>query len=170
MPVPTPTADDPTVDRATDEQLIFAHKLERREMLRYRGLALSFLPTRPHISRLMAALGVECEQRSLALDELAKRLEIRDYQPTPLPRRLWLPKTNVHLFIVNEILAHQALDYALSAAHHSRQISALLAQFSRMDNLKALLQHFVEQKRQECRLLEEAKENASPFSEWALSG
>lgn len=168
--MPTPTADDSTVDHATDEQLIFAHKLERREMLRYRGLALSFLPTRLHVSRLMAALGVECEQRSLALDELAKRLEISNCLSAPPPKRLWLPKANVHLFIVNDTLAHQALDYALSAAHHSRQISALLAQFSRMDDLKALLQRFVEQKRHECRLLEEAKENASPFSEWALSG
>lgn len=168
--MPTPTANDPTVDRATDEQLIFAHKLERREMLRYRGLALSFLPTRPHISRLMAALGVECEQRSLALDELAKRLEISDCLPTSLPKRLWIPKANVHLFIVNDTLAHQALDYALSAAHHSRQISELLAQFSRMHDLKALLKHFIEQKRHECHLLEEAKENTSTFSEWALSG
>ncbi len=168
--MPTPASDEPNVDRPTDEQLIFAHKLERREMLRYRGLALSFLPTRPHTSRLMAALGVDCEQRSLALEELAKCLEISDCLSASLPRRLWLPKANVHLFIVNDVLAYQALDYALSAAHHSCQISALLAQFSRMDNLKTLLQHFVEQKQHECRQLEEAKTNASAFSKWALSG
>lgn len=147
---------------------MFAHKLERREMLRYRGLALSFLPTRPPISRLMAALGVECEQRSLAIQELAKCLEIRDRLPTSLPSRLWFPRPRVHLFIVNDVLAHRALDYILSAAHHSCQISAVLAQLTRTDSLKALLEQFVEQKRHECRQLEEAK--ASVFSEWALSG
>lgn len=168
--MPTPTADEPTVDLPADKQLIYAHKLEHREMLRYRGLALSFLPTRPHISRLMAALGVECEQRSVALDELAKCLEIGDCLPASRPARLWLPGTHVHLFIVNDVLAHRALDYSLSAAHHSCQISAVLAQLTRTPSLKALLEHFVEQKRHECHQLEEAKANVSAFSEWALSG
>lgn len=166
----TLTADEPSVDRPADQHLVFAHKLEHREMLRYRGLALSFLPTRPPISRLMAALGVECEQRSLALEELAAHREIRDCLPASRPTRLWLPRTHVHLFIVNDVLAHEALDYILSAAQHSCQISAVLTQLTRTPGLKTLLKRFVEQKRHECRQLEEAKANVGAFCERALSG
>lgn len=68
-----------------DEQLFLAHEHESREMERYRGLALSFLPTHPHVSRLMAALGIECEHRIGALEALAEQLQLRHFLPTTLP-------------------------------------------------------------------------------------
>lgn len=149
----------------TDEQLMFAHDLEHREMQRYRGLALSFLPTRRHISRLMAALGIECERRLIALEALAERLHLRDCLPggrPPWPRwRLRLSQAQpLYCFITDKAMAYHTLAYALAAAEHSRQISELLAQSCRTAEVKTLVSDFIEQKRNECRLLEEAQDQA----------
>ncbi len=148
-----------------DEQLTFAHDLERREMQRYRGLALSFLPTRPHISRLMAAIGIECEQRLVALEALAERLHLRDCLPgarPPWPRlRFRLSQAQpLYRFITDEAMACHTLAYALAAAEHSRQISEQLAQSCRTADVETLVDDFIEQKRNECRLLEEAQDRA----------
>ena len=145
----------------TDEQLVLAHDHEHREMLRYRGLALSFLPTRPHVSRLMAALGIECERRLATLEELACHLELRDCLPTDSPRQRPQPDTHrLHLFIANQAMACQALGYALTAAHHSRQFSELLARFCHEPSLATVLGSFADQKHKECQLLQDAREGA----------
>ncbi|MDI5934452.1 hypothetical protein [Halomonas kalidii] len=152
----------------TDEQLRLARDHEYREMQRYRGLALSFLPTRPRVSRLMAAIGVECEQRLAALAALADHLQLRHCLPVEPPRRFRLPEAHrLHLFIANDAMACQALGYALAAAHHSRQFSELLVRFCHTAELEALLEHFIEQKRNECRLLEETQDSAYAISAWA---
>lgn len=166
--MPPLTSNDTTRACPTDEQLRLAHDHEHREMQRYRGLALSFLPTRPRVSRLMAAIGVECEQRLAALEAMADHLQLRHCLPTEPPRRFRLPEAHrLHLFIANDAMACQALGYALAAAHHSRQFSELLVRFCHAAELDALLGHFVEQKRNECRLLEEAQDSAYAASAWA---
>ncbi|MBS9402786.1 hypothetical protein KG088_04015 [Halomonas sp. TRM85114] len=162
LPITTITA---ARDYPAKEQLIFAHDLERYEMQRYRGLALSFLPIRPSISRLMAALGVECEQRLIALETLAERLHLRDCLPGGRPTwpqlRFRLSQAQpLYRFITDEAMACHTLAYALAAAHHSRQISELVAQSSRTAEVETLVGHFIEQKRNECDLLEQAQDKA----------
>ncbi|HSP58279.1 MAG TPA: hypothetical protein VLO12_08265 [Halomonas sp.] len=164
--MPSPMTDITTArDNPTDEQLTFAHDLERREMQRYRGLALSFLPTQPHISRLMAALGIECEQRLIALEALAERLHLRDCLPGGRPSwpqwRFRLSQAQpLYRFITDEAMACHTLAYALAAAEHSCQISELLAQSCGTADVEALVSDFVERKRNECRLLEAAQNQA----------
>lgn len=164
--MPTPMTDITTArDYPTDEQLTFAHDLERREMQRYRGLALSFLPTRPHISRLMAALGIECERRLIALENLAERLHLRDCLPGGRPCwpqwRFRLSQAQpLYRFITDEAMACHTLAYALAAAEHSRQISELLAESCHTADVETLVGDFIEQKRNECRLLEEVQDRA----------
>ncbi|MDI5921382.1 hypothetical protein QLQ86_11350 [Halomonas sp. LR5S13] len=144
-----------------DEQLLLAHEHESREMEHYRGLALSFLPTRPHVSRLMAALGIECEQRIGALEALAEKLQLRDllmYAPSRYPS--WAEVRRHHLFITDDAMACQALSHALAVAHHSRQFSELMARYCHLPELDALLVQFIEHKRAACHLLEEAQAGA----------
>jgi hypothetical protein len=162
-------ATDSTVQACPiDEQLRLAHDHERHEMYRYRGLALSFLPTRPSVSRLMAALGEACERRLAALQALASHQGLSLAPLAPRRRRLRLPEAyRLHLFIANDAMACQALGYALAAAHHSRQFSELMARYCHLPALDALLEEFLGQKRQECRLLEEAQDSAYASAAWA---
>lgn len=144
-----------------DEQLFLAHEHESREMERYRGLALSFLPTHPHVSRLMAALGIECEHRIGALEALAEQLQLRHFLPPPPSRHPPLAGTRqLHLFITDDAMAYQALDHAVTLAQYSRRFSELMARYCQRPELDALLAQFIEQKRNACRRLEESLERA----------
>ena len=58
------------------DQLSLAYLHEVRELNRYRGLALSFLPFDPPISRLMDAIGMECVHRLCSLQEVASQMEL----------------------------------------------------------------------------------------------
>lgn len=130
-------------------------------MERYRGLALSFLPTHPPVSRLMAALGIECEHRVSALEALAEHLQLHQFLPTTPSRHPTRPGTRqLHLFITDDTMACQVLDHALTLAHHSRRFSELTARYCQRPELDALLAQFIEHKRNECRLLEESQDNA----------
>ena len=142
-----------------DEPLSLAQDHESREMERYRGLALSFLPTRPHVSRLMAALGIECEQRLSALEGLAEQLRLRHCLPRLSPRRRVIAEERrLHLFITDDAMACETLGYALAFAQHSRQFSELMARYCHLPTLDALLVQFVASKRNECRLIEEMRD------------
>lgn len=145
----------------SDEQLLLAHEHESREMERYRGLALSFLPTQPHVSRLMAALGIECEQRTAALEALAEQLGLRQYLPTGPSRHPTLPgASQLHLFITDDAMAFLTLSHALAVADYSRRFSELMARYCQLPALDALLAQFIERKRTACHLLEEAQASA----------
>jgi len=142
-----------------DQPLSLTYDHESREMERYRGLALSFLPIRPHVSRLMATLGIECEQRLGALERLAEEVQRRYCLPAPLARRQALAEQyRLHLFISDDAMASQTLNYALVFAHHSLQFSELMARHCQLERLDTLLARFVDSKRQECRLLEEMRD------------
>lgn len=144
-----------------DEQLLLAHEQESREMERYRGLALSFLPTQPHVSRLMAALGIECEQRIAALEALAEQLGLGQYLPIGPSRHPTLAgASRLHLFITDDAMACLTLSHALAVADYSRRFSELMARYSQLPALDALLAQFIERKRTACHLLEEAQAGA----------
>ncbi|QFU02776.1 hypothetical protein FIU83_14115 [Halomonas sp. THAF5a] len=144
-----------------DQPLSITYDHEAREMERYRGLALSFLPSHPHVSRLMAALGIECEQRLAALETLAERLERRSCLPAPLARRRdHATQYRQHLFIRDDATAAQTLSYALAFAQHSLQFSELMARHCQLAGLDTLLTRFADGKRRECRLLEELRDQS----------
>ncbi|WP_373191122.1 hypothetical protein [Halomonas sp.] len=145
------------------EMLLLAHQHESREMDRYRGLALSFLTSHPKISRLMAALGIECEQRMSALEALAHKLKQRDCLPAAIDSpEQWPAARRLHLFISDDAMAAQVLSNALAFAQHSRQFSELMVPSCQLPELEALLVQFIEQKSQECQLLEECQEASGP--------
>ncbi|MEQ6888879.1 hypothetical protein ABE957_09370 [Halomonas sp. CS7] len=157
--MPACLPDIPARPSPADQPLSLTYDHESREMERYRGLALSFLPTRPHISRLMAALGIECEQRLGALETLAEQLQRRHCLPANLARRRVLAEQyRLHLFISDDAMASQTLSYALAFAQHSLQFSELMARHCQLARLDALLTRFVDGKRHECRLLEEVRD------------
>jgi len=138
------------------EQLLLAHEHESREMERYRGLALSFLPAYPHVGRLMASLGIECEQRSSALEALAEQLSLDQCLPTgPFRDSTLAGASQLHLFITDDVMAGLTLSHALTFAHYSRRFSELMARYGQLPALDAMLTQFIERKRTACQLLEE---------------
>ncbi|MFG6157491.1 hypothetical protein ACGTNG_01660 [Halomonas sp. 1390] len=142
-----------------DQPLSLTYDHESHEMERYRGLALSFLPTRPEVSRLMATLGIECERRLGALETLAEQLQRRHCLPATLARRRAIAEQyRLHLFISDDAMAAQTLNYALAFAQHSLQFSKLMARHCELARLDTLLDRFVDSKRHECRLLEEMRD------------
>lgn len=161
MPVPPPLASAPLDTCSTEEQLILTHDHELREMERYRGLALSFLPTRPDVSRLMAVLGIKCEIRLASLGLVARHLQLQHCLPTPATCRLRPPSAfDRQLFIAGDTMTCQTLNHALAASHQSRQFTELMARLCHAAEFDTLLGHFIEQKQHECRLLEAAQQIA----------
>ncbi|WP_163557426.1 hypothetical protein [Halomonas sp. NO4] len=145
------------------EQLTLAHLHEQAEMRRYRQLALRLLPTAPDISRLMVALGIECEQRLEVLNAVAEKLgfaaclgEKESKTATPLaPSRR-------HFFVVNGHMAGDVLDEAVEAAHHSWHFFDALLATNATPELYRPLHAFVQQKHAEWQVLEERRQ------EWHL--
>jgi len=141
------------------EQLDLISHHEVQELHRYRRLALSLLPTAPHISRLMATLGTECEQRLEALRDVAQRLDLvaclseEQASPTSL-----LTRSRGHFFVVNGTMANDVLDEAPEAAHHSWHFYDTLLATNATPELYRPLQVFITQKRNEHQILEERRE------------
>ncbi|CAM4139458.1 hypothetical protein VRRI112168_15660 [Vreelandella rituensis] len=138
--------------------LIGAHEIE--EMHRYRGFALSFLPIKPCVSRLMVALGVECENRVASLRSTAEKIhltedfmagnEVRGDRLAELRRQ--------HYFVVDDNVAWLTLVQVLAAAYNSWQFHELMLNTCSTPELRALLVQFVQQKRDACRILEDLQD------------
>ncbi|MFC3285106.1 hypothetical protein [Litchfieldella rifensis] len=143
------------------EQLVLASTHENQEMYRYRRLALSFLPNATYISRLMAALGSECEQRLDTLGHVAERLGLSACLTTTEARNDHsLPATAAqrHFFITDDVMADQTLKQALEAAHHSRHFSDRLLETNATPELHEPFLTFARQKHVACRVLQECQE------------
>jgi hypothetical protein len=118
--ITTPTRG--TTGLVPDELLALAAAHERAELERYRALAFRFLTFSSATSRLMAALGIECEMRLARLADLALRrgspLATAEHQrAAPAWRGL----------IGCPAMAREALDDALVDAAASRLFYARLA-------------------------------------------
>ncbi|MCG6659304.1 hypothetical protein HOP52_16215 [Halomonas campisalis] len=138
------------------EQLTLASYHELAEMHRYRRTALCFLPTARHVSRLMATLGMECEQRLERLRSVAEQLELSAC--VAADRRLPPPSTSEtakHFFIVDDAMAALRLDQTLDAACHSRRFYDRLLETNATSELHRILQAFARQKQAECQVLAE---------------
>lgn len=143
------------------EQLVLASSHENREMYRYRRLALGFLPYAADTSRLMAALGSECEQRLGTLGRVAERLGLSACITTADARHersLPVTATQRHFFITDDAMADQTLEQALEAARHSRHFSERLLETNATPELHEPFLTFTGQKHIACRVLQECQE------------
>lgn len=141
------------------EQLSIAHTHETGELNRYRRLALSFLPSAPHISRLMAALGVECEQRIQILRDVARQLELDACVSLAPPQESpFLARTSRHFFVVDPAMGHDVLVEAEEAAEVTCRLFAWLLETNATPELHRPLLAFVTQKNNEYRVIQECRE------------
>lgn len=162
--MPLPSTEGAELHRTClpEEQLILASDHEIQETHRYRGFELSFLPIDPAISQLMAELGRECKERLDDLVDTAEAMQMADGLsigeangsiPADIRRQ--------HTFLVNHGKAQRVLSHALAAAEHSLHFHELLLKSSSTPELHDLLERFVEQKRNACRIIEEIREGNS---------
>lgn len=145
------------------EQITLVSHHEQQELQRYRRLALSLLPTAPHVSRLMATLGTQCEARLDTLREVARQLDLEAcLHETQAEARHSLKHSRGHFFVVNGTMASDVLDEAVDAAHHSWHFFDTLLATNATPELYRPLHDFVRQKHAEYRVLEERRQ------EWRL--
>ncbi|WP_144049415.1 hypothetical protein [Vreelandella massiliensis] len=149
-----------------EEQLFLGVEHETQERHRFRGFELSFLPSSVPISQLMAALGMDCEQRLARLKEKAKGLQMSEplvlsHHPGTMPTDM----RRQHFFVIDRLMACEALKNALAAGEHSRQFYTQLLAVCSAPELRPLFEEIVEQKENACRILEEVQENARPLKD-----
>lgn len=141
-----------------EEEFLLVNAHEMEEMHSYRRFALSFLPNHPCISRLMVALGIECEQRidSLVVASeclgLARKLTAQDISPD-----LEAQLRQQHFFVTDDDIAQLTLDQVLAASYNSWWFYQLMLDSCGTHDLNVLLRDFVDQKLSACRILEEVR-------------
>jgi len=141
------------------DQLALVYSQETRELLRYRGLALCFLPFDPPLSRLMSAIATECEHRLFSLQEVAKQMElglpttISQLRETP-----FLTKNSRHFFVVDEKMGRQVLLNAEEAAEATYILFSRLSENNATPELQQLLSTFVTRKYSEYCVVKEGRE------------
>jgi hypothetical protein len=142
-----------------EEEFLLVGDHEIEEMHRYRGFALGFLPTHPCISRLMVALGIECEERLEILAQAAERLGLgAELKSRSISDELQVELRRQHFFVVDDDIARLTLSQALAAACNSWQFYRLMLDSCSTHELRVILRKFVVQKENACRILEEVEE------------
>ncbi|NVE89729.1 hypothetical protein KV699_10815 [Vreelandella titanicae] len=141
------------------DQLNLAYLHEVRELNRYRGLALSFLPFDPPISRLMDAIGMECVHRLCSLQEVASQMDLgacvsANQQKEPP----FFNKVSKHFFVVDENMGHHLLVNAEKAAEATSAFFGWMLETNATPELHQPLFDFVTQKTKECFVLRECQE------------
>lgn len=138
------------------EQLNLAHSHEKSELNRYRCLALRYLPFNTAISRLMAAIGMECAHRLLSLQVVARCMELEACIDAHLLLETSLFNNNSqHFFVVNALMERQILVGALEAAKSTCTFFGWLLETNASPELHQPLFTFTAQKNKECRILQE---------------
>lgn len=141
------------------EQLNLAYLHEVRELNRYRGLALSFLPFDPSISRLMDAIGMECVHRVCSLQEVAIQMGlgacVSANQQKEAP---FFNKVSKHFFVVDENMGYHLLVNAEKSAEATSAFFSWMLETNATHELHQPLFGFVTQKTRECLVLTECRE------------
>ncbi|CAO1663343.1 Bro-N domain-containing protein [Halomonas sp. NYA30] len=141
------------------DQLALAYSQETRELYRYRGLTLCFLPFDLPVSRLMSAIGMECEHRLFSLQEVAKQMELVLPSTISQQRKAsFLTKNSRHFFVVDEHMGRQVLLDAEEAAEATYTLFSRLSETNATPELQHLLSTFVTQKYSEYRVVKECRE------------
>ncbi|GGX89564.1 hypothetical protein GCM10007160_16160 [Litchfieldella qijiaojingensis] len=140
-----------------EELLVLADTHETHEMHHYRRLAFSFLPFDVGISKLMAALGVECERRLDTQREVTQELGLSDLITTgEAGNAARSPFGKHYFFIVNRAMAMAMLTQVIASADYSLRFHEHLQSANAMPELDPMLKGFVKQKQAECRILQES--------------
>lgn len=139
-------------------RLVWDHEIE--EMHRYRGFALSFLPAHPRISRLMVALGIECEERLDILAQAAESLDVGEgLWNRNISEELLAKLRRQYFFVVNDDIARLTLAQVHAAACNSWHFYRMMQDSCSTHELRVILSKFDLQKDSACRILEEIKES-----------
>lgn len=137
-----------------EELLALAGNHERDELERYRGLAFRFLAFSSATSRLMAALGIECETQLSGLSRAARRLGL--YAPhTDTATRLAASAMAPPALIDSLAMAQDALSQAMTDADASRRFYARLGELGATSSLGHELVAIARQKQAELTILRE---------------
>jgi hypothetical protein len=157
--MPISMLDSPIRCCLPEEEFLLVNARETQEMHSYRGFALSFLPHYPCISRLMVALGIECEQRleSLVAEGeclgLAGKLAAQEIDPS-----LEAQLRRQHFFVVDDDIARLTLAQIVAASFNFWLFYQVMLESCSTPALGVLLRQFVEQKLNACRVLEEVQD------------
>lgn len=146
-----PTRPTPSLLPLAPEALLaLAGNHERAELDRYRGLAFRFLAFSSATSRLMAALGIECEMRLAGLARAG--LEDRHAEATP---RLTPPVATPPDLIGSLAMARDALSQAMTDAAASQRLYARLGELGVASSLGHEFAAIARQKQAELAILRE---------------
>ncbi len=137
-----------------EELLAFARDHERSELDRYRGLAFRFLTFSSAASRLMAALGIECEMRLTGLERAARRLGLEEF-PISGARRLAAPAAKAPGLIGSLTKARAALSQAMVDAAASQRLYERLGELGAGSSLGREFIAIARQKQTELAILNE---------------
>lgn len=139
-----------------EEEFRLVQLHETEEMHRYRGFALSFLPHFPCISRLMMALGIDCEERLTTLVATAECLGMAGKLAAPaVPDDLEAQQRRQHFFVADNDVAQLTLGQALAASYGDWQFYQLMLDSCGTPDLSVLLHDVIGQKSNACQVLEE---------------
>lgn len=140
-----------------EELLALANTHENQEMHHYRRLAFSFLPYDLGISKLMAALGIECERRLDTQLQVSQELGLADIlTASETGQTTRSPFAKHYFFIVNREMAMAMLAQVIASADYSLRFHEHLQNANTMPELGPMLKGFVKQKQTECRILQES--------------
>ncbi|MDI5891530.1 hypothetical protein [Halomonas rhizosphaerae] len=137
-----------------EELLGLASDHERDELERYRGLAFRFLAFSSATSRLMAALGIECEMRLAGLARAACRLGL-DEPRGDAATRLAAPAVAPPVLVDSLKMARDALSQAMADAAASRRFYARLGEVGAASSLGHEFVAIARQKQAELAILRE---------------
>ncbi|WP_136068027.1 hypothetical protein [Modicisalibacter radicis] len=150
----------PTTARLQQDSLILACSHEHQSLNRYRLLSLRFLPYSVALSRLFEAFASESEQRIQALMQMAKYCQAVGVLPAISPAiQVTSDHDRRHFFVVDDTMAGLVLVDILFCEHQSVFFYQQLSNANCLPELNALLVTFAEQKRAECRVLQESQDH-----------
>lgn len=138
----------------SEELLDLAGDHEHDELQRYRGLAFRFLAFSSATSRLMAALGIECEMRLSGLARAARRLGL-DEPHSDAATRLAAPAVAPPALIGSLTMARDALSQAMTDAAASQRFYARLGELGAASSLGHEFVAIARQKQAELAILRE---------------
>jgi hypothetical protein len=139
-----------------DELLALADAHESAELARYRRLAFSFLTYCTATSRLMAAMGIECEMRLEKLRRVSQQLGLQSPSAKGTSRRAGLNSASAQYFCIsNQGMAIDELIQAIADAEYSLRFYEHLSEISAAPELYPILSAIIRQKQAEHAVLQE---------------
>lgn len=145
------------------EQLALAYSHEVDELKRYRWLALNFLSTESTASCLMAAIGMECEQRLRELQKVARHMELDACVNELAP---WATSVDdpasQRVVELDETVTQRILLQVESSAMETYRFFAWLLETNATPELHRPFLAFVNQKNNEYQVIREYRESCWP--------